>query len=389
MKAHMNQYMTQISQYIDGHRDEMLHFWKDLVNFQAGSRETDRIEALLRRTMGRLEEEGLDCRLIPSGGVPVLLATDGARRSGRPIFLCGHLDTVFPDGTYPEAPFTIQDGVARGPGVLDMKGGVAMMVYMIKALRHIGFDRCPIKLLLCGDEEISHDGTCAAQIIQQEAEGCQYAFNMEIGRMDRCLSVGRKGSLDCRVTVTGKSGHVGNDFLSGRNAIEEMAHKVLALQGLSRYDEGVVVSVDVISGGTVSNSIPDRCQIDVDARFSRAADLPVLKEQISQVCAVTHVDGTCTTVEFLNTMPVFERNDANLALLDRVNQVAEAYGFSPFGEAFPGGSSDTSYVAAAGVPAVCSCGVQGGGAHTLEEYAIVATLFERAKIFAAVIAQTG
>ena len=64
----MNQYMTQISQYIDGHRDEMLHFWKDLVNFQAGSRETDRIEALLRRTMGRLEEEGLDCRLIPSGG---------------------------------------------------------------------------------------------------------------------------------------------------------------------------------------------------------------------------------------------------------------------------------------------------------------------------------
>ena len=103
----MNQYMTQISQYIDGHRDEMLHFWKDLVNFQAGSRETDRIEALLRRTMGRLEEEGLDCRLIPSGGVPVLLATDGARRSGRPIFLCGHLDTVFPDGTYPEAPFTI------------------------------------------------------------------------------------------------------------------------------------------------------------------------------------------------------------------------------------------------------------------------------------------
>lgn len=98
----MNQYMTQISQYIDGHRDEMLHFWKDLVNFQAGSRETDRIEALLRRTMGRLEEEGLDCRLIPSGGVPVLLATDGARRSGRPIFLCGHLDTVFPDGTYPE-----------------------------------------------------------------------------------------------------------------------------------------------------------------------------------------------------------------------------------------------------------------------------------------------
>lgn len=383
----MEEYMAQIDHYIDSHRTELIDFWRELVNFQAGSKETYRIEALIRLTQQRLESEGLDCRLIPSGKAPVLVAVDGPERKGKPIFLCGHLDTVFPSGTYPDDPFIIRDGIAYGPGVLDMKGGVAMMLYMIKALRHIGFDRSPIKLLLCGDEEISHDGSTAAEIIRREAAGCLYAFNMEIGRMDNCLSVGRKGSLDCRVTVEGKSGHVGNDFLSGRNAIEEMAHKVIALQGLSRCKDGVVVSVDVIRGGTVSNAIPDFCQIEVDARFTRASDLEVIKRQISQVCAVTHVEGTRTTVEFVNDMPVFERSDANLDLLRRVNQVAEEYGFPTFGEAFPGGCSDISYVAMAGVPAVCSCGVRGSGAHTMEECAIVETLFERAKIFTAVIAQ--
>lgn len=383
----MREYMAQIDQYINDHREEIIQFWRELVNFQAGSKETDRIEELIQLTKRRLEGEGLSCRLIPSGKAPVLLAVDGPQRGGKPIFLCGHLDTVFPNGTYPDNPFTIRNGIAYGPGVLDMKGGVAMMLYIIKALRHIGFDRCPIKLLLCGDEEISHEGSSVAQIIHQEAIGCQYAFNMEIGRMDNCLSVGRKGSLDCRVTVTGKGGHVGNDFLSGRNAIEEMAHKILALQGLSRYEEGVVVSVDVIHGGTVSNSIPDHCQIEVDARFTHASDLETIKQQISQVCAVTHVEGTCTTVEFLNDMPVFEKSADNLKLLHRVNRVAEEYGLPAFGEAFPGGCSDISYVAMAGVPAVCSCGVRGSGAHTLEEQAIVETLFERAKIFAAVIAQ--
>ena len=303
----MEEYMKKIGQYIDEHRSEMIDLWRELVNFQAGSKEVDRIEDLTLHLKARFEQEQIFCRLIPTGKAPVLLAIDGEQRGGKPIFLCGHLDTVFPSGSYPENPFTIRDGRAFGPGVLDMKGGVVMMLYMIKALRSIGFDRNPIKLLLCGDEETIHDGSTAAEIIQQESAECLLSFNMEIGRMDNCLSVGRKGSLDCRVTVHGKSSHVGNNFLSGRNAIEEMAHKVIDLQGLSRYEEGVIVSANVIRGGTVSNTIPDFCQIEVDSRFMHASDLEVIKQQITDVCAKTYVEGTTTTVEFLNSIPVFEK----------------------------------------------------------------------------------
>ncbi len=381
----MEDYMVKISQFIDGHRAEMIDLWRELVNFQAGSREVDRIETLTQWLKKRLEQEGIACRLIPTGKAPVLLAVDGEEREGKPIFLCGHLDTVFPSGSYPENPFTIRDGRAFGPGVVDMKGGDVMMIYMIKALRSVGFDRNPIKLLLCGDEETIHDGSTAAEIIQRESAGCLFAFNMEMGRMDNCLSVGRKGSLDCRITVHGKSSHVGNNFLTGRNAIEEMAHKVIDLQGLTRYEEGVIVSADVIRGGTVSNTIPDFCQIEVDARFTHASDVEAIKKQISEVCAKTYVDGTTTTVEFLNSIPVFEKTEDNLHLLRQVSQVAEEFGLPPFGEAFPGGSSDTSYIALNAIPAICSCGVMGEGAHTMEEQAVVETLFERAKVFSAAI----
>ena len=378
---------VKIGQYVDHCQEDMISFWRYLVNFQGCAKETARMTTLLQTVKSRLEQEGLLCRLIPSGeGIPVLAAVDGPERTGKPILLCGHLDTVFPRDAYPENPFVIRDGIAYGPGTADMKGGTVMMLYIIKALRHIGFDRNPIKLLLCADEEIGHVGSQTPEIIRQEATGCLCAFNLETGRMDDCIAVGRKGGLDCHITVHGRSGHVGNDFLAGRNAIVEMAHKVIALQALSRYEEeGIIVSPDVIQGGTVSNAIPDFCKIEVDARFDHASDLERLKRQISEVCAVTHIEGTQTTVEFINDIPVFEKTQANLDLLDQINQAAAEYGLPPFGTAFPGGNSDVSYISQAGIPAVCSCGVKGSGSHTMEECAIVDTLFQRTKMIAYVI----
>lgn len=384
----MTKIAHQILQYLDAHHAELLSFWEELVNHQAGSKEHAKVTQLLTNVMRRFESEGLECRLIPTGcEVPTLLAIEGGGRSGKPILLCGHLDTVFPSDAYLDNPFRIENGIAYGPGVLDMKGGAAMMLAIVKVLRHVGFEDRPIKLLLCGDEEVGHAGSDVPEIIRRESEGCLCAFNMESGRMDNCLAVGRKGGLDCHVTVRGKSGHVGNDFLAGRNAIEEMAHKILALQALTRYDDGVVVSVDVVQGGTVSNAIPDFCKIEIDARYSRAKDYPEIVEQIKKVCAVTYIEGTQTTVEFPSNMPVFERTELNLSLLAQINRSAQQLGFASFGEVFPGGNSDASYIYEAGIPVVCACGVQGSGAHTMEEQAVVDTFFQRTKIFALTITQ--
>lgn len=382
--------MKQIGDYVDGHRGEMLDLWRELVNSQAYSTEVERVNAVMRRLCEIFENEGMNCRMLDSkGNACVLVAEDGTEREDSPIVLSGHVDTVFYHDAFPANPFKIEDDTAYGPGVMDMKGGVVMMLYIVKALRFAGYRARPIKIILCGDEEINHAGAISAQLMIDEARGAFCALNLEGCRIDNFASVGRKGNVDCHVKVTGVSGHVGNDFLTGRNAIEEMAHKVLALQKLTDYDNGLVVSVDVIHGGTVSNVIPSSCTIEIDSRFNRSSDLEAVKQKILDACAQTYIEGTSTKVVFVNEFPAFERTRDNVTLLELLNEAARENGFEELEGRFLGGNSDAAYLAKAGIPVLCSLGVRGAGAHTEEECAFVESLFERTKLLAAFITKLG
>ena len=332
----MESYMEPIRQYIEAHREDMIRFWEKLVNMQGSSREKEKVNRVMDFLKESFEAEGLACRLEDSqGNANVLIAVDGPDRPGRPVILSGHADTVFPEGSYPEDPFRIEDGKAYGPGVIDMKGGITIMLYAVKALHYLGYGERPVKIILVGDEEIGHTGSISSRILMEEAKGGLCAFNMEIGRPDNCLTTGRKGGVDCHVTVHGVGGHVGNDFLKGRNAIAEMAYKIPLLQNLTRYEEGVVVSVDVIHGGTVSNAVPDLCEAELDIRYNRVSDMDPICQR--EVCSRTFIEGTRTEVEFLSPMPAFEETEANHRLLDYVNGVLTKNGFPPFGSIFVGG----------------------------------------------------
>lgn len=380
--------VTEIQNFIYAHREEMISLWKTLVNMQGYSKEVSQVNRVLRYLKECFEAEGLSCRLIDSGGnADVLVAVDGRERPGKPILLGGHVDTVFPAGSFPENPFYIENGMAYGPGVVDMKGGVVMILYIIKALHQLHFQKCPIKVILCGDEEIGHAHADTGKILTQEAFGALCAFNMETGREDNCLTIGRKGGVDCHITVHGVACHVGNQFLEGRNAIEEMAHKIILLQQLTEYEKGIVVSVDVIHGGTVSNAVPDCCKTELDIRFNKVNDMEPVCEKIRQICAVTYIEGTSTEVEFLSAMPAFEESEDNRKLHHLVCSTAAACGYTPPGSIFVGGNSDAAFFAMAGVPTVCSCGVIGGKAHTLQEWGIVESMFERTVLFTAAILQ--
>lgn len=382
----MEIYMKKIHQYIDSHKEDMLLFWKTLVNMQGASKEKEKVNRVMDFLKESFEAEGLTCRLIDSqGNANALVAVDGADRPGKPLILGGHVDTVFPDGSYPENPFRIENGMAYGPGVVDMKGGIVIILYAIKALHELGYTERPVKIILVGDEEIGHAGAISGRILTEEAKGGLCAFNMETGRPDNCLTTGRKGGVDCHVTVHGVSGHVGNDFLNGRNAIVEMAYKIPLLQNLTRYEEGVVVSVDVIQGGTVSNAIPDYCKAELDIRYNKVGDMDDICQKVREVCGQTFIEGTTTEVEFISPMPAFEDIEANHQLLDYVNRTITKNGFPPFGSIFVGGNSDASFFAMAGLPAVCSFGVVGTGAHTLKECGVVNSLFERTKMVTAAI----
>ena len=131
----MEKQLNHIYQYVDEKKDEMVALWKDMVNLESGTREKEKVDRLAERLKVEFEKAGLNCRLVdvgPQNG-KTLVGVLGAERSGKPVIFSGHMDTVFSTGTFGDNPFRIEDGKAFGPGVLDMKGGIIIALYVIKA----------------------------------------------------------------------------------------------------------------------------------------------------------------------------------------------------------------------------------------------------------------
>lgn len=382
----MKEVLNQIYSFIDNNREEMISLWEEIVRLESYSREPHKVNIIGKRLKEVFENEGLSCKLVDVGNNGnTLIGLLGHDRPGKPIVFSGHMDTVFSTGTFGENLFNVVNGQVHGPGVLDMKGGIIISLYVIKALNHIGYKERPIKIIYLGDEEIGHIGSSAAELIINESVGGLCAFNMETGLMDNSLCIGRKGRIECHVTIDGVETHAGADFVSGRNAIEEMAYKIIDFQNLTNLEAGTTVSVGKIKGGTVSNAIPAHCKIEIDIRFENLDEMNKIKEQIQHVCEKTYIEGTSTLCEFVNIMAAFETTDFGIEFYNFVNEISKEYGFGEMGSKRLGGSSDASYITMAKTPVICSFGVKGHWNHTIKEFAVVESLFDRAKLIATII----
>lgn len=382
----------EIEAYVDSHRQEMLDLWRDVVNLEGNSEDLAGLRRVVERFKQEFESAGMQCTLLPmgDGAQDYLTGILNPDLPGKPVLFCGHYDTILPPGKYGPNPFRVEDGHARGPGVLDMKGGIVIALYVVKALAAIGFRERPIKICFVSDEESCHEhNDKAGETIMREAKGCLCAFNMETGRVNNDLCIGRSARVEFHVAVNGVSAHAGNDFTAGRNAIEEMCHKVLELQALTDLSQGSTVNCGVIQGGTVANAVPGRCELDVDMRFLKQSELENTIEKAQAICAQTHVEGTTTECSYRVAMPAFETIDGVMELYELTKAVSEEYGYGSPGKIVLGGVSDASYLTLAGTPTLCSCGVRGENNHTDNEYAIVESLYERSKLLAAVILNLG
>ncbi|MCC0651444.1 MULTISPECIES: M20 family metallopeptidase [unclassified Clostridioides] len=379
-------YLKEISKFVDENREEIISLWKEIVNIESYTNCKESVNKLADRLKCEFEKEGLDCDLIDAGNNgSTLIGTLGSNRNKKPIIFSGHMDTVFEIGTFGEDPFKIMEGKAYGPGVLDMKGGIVISLYVIKALNKIGYKDRPIKIVFSGDEEIGHKDSNGGDIILKEAKGGLCAFNMETGLVDNSLCVGRKGRIGCNINVKGVETHAGNDFEGGRNAIEEMANKILQIQKLTNLEVGTTASVSIIKGGRVSNSIPEDCSIEVDLRFEKVEEMENVKKRIQEICEDTYIEGTSTHVDFVSEMMPFETTEDVMKFHQFVNTVSKENGFGEINSKRLGGSSDASYLTIANVPAICSFGVKGEWNHTSREYALVDSMFERVKLISTIV----
>lgn len=369
------------SEYIDMHREEMMALWETLVSTESGNSDKEGVDRVCAILEQELKASGAETETIPMEKKGNLLRgefqPDGEKEA---ILLIGHMDTVFAKGTLAKNPFRIEDGRAYGPGVLDMKGGLVIAVFVLRALRACGYDRHPIRVVFAGDEENGHRESTAEAEILRASDGCMAAFNFETGLLDDSLVVGRKGSCRVTMTVTGVAAHAGNDPERGRSAILEMAHKIIEVQALNDYAHGLLVNVGLIEGGTVVNAVPVNCQIQIDIRYEDRKRLDATIEALREIAAKSHVPDTKAEIAMTKPSAVMEVSEANLHLFEHVKQAAELIGYGEVRTKTVGGWSDSCLAASCGVPVVCSMGVKGAKNHSMDEYAVVDTLFSRAKL---------
>lgn len=305
-------------------------------------------------------------------------------RGSKPVLLLGHMDTVYPIGTISKMPFRVAKGRVWGPGVLDMKGGIALMLHVIEAmLGWTGKLSRPITIFLVSDEEVGSESSRAiTEKLAKESDG---VFVLEPAHgLNGAVKTSRKGVGDYQLKVTGTAAHAGLDFDKGQSAVLELAHQIVKISKLVGAKRGITVNVGKIRGGTRVNVVPAEASASIDVRIARRQDgaeiekrLRALKPQ-NPKCKLSLSGGI--------NRPPMERTAGVAALYEQASNVARNLGWK-LDEAAVGGGSDGNFTAALGVPTLDGLGVVGEGAHAEHESILISDLPRRAALLAGLISR--
>jgi glutamate carboxypeptidase len=307
----------------------------------------------------------------------------GDSKQGQVLAL-GHSDTVWPLGTIKHMPVNQASGRLWGPGVLDMKSGLAFFVFAMRALRDLNVAvRHEVVLLVAADEEVG--STSSRAITEEEAKRSKCVLVLEPGTgFAGKLKTARKGVGDYTVFVKGKGAHAGVDFTSGASAIVEAARQISEIAKFTDLQRGITVNPGVISGGTRSNVIAEDAQVHVDIRVSR---LPDAAELDGKFRALRAKDERCSVwVEGGLNRPPMERTEAIAALFAKARALGVAMGVT-VEESSTGGGSDGNFTAALGIPTLDGLGGVGEGAHASNESILLDRVADRVALLAGLVAE--
>jgi glutamate carboxypeptidase len=296
---------------------------------------------------------------------------------GRRLVLIGHHDTVFPPGVFER--WELDGELLRGPGVLDMKGGLAVVRTALAAVADAGLlAALPLAVVSVADEETGSSGS--RTMLEDLARGAAAALVFEAGRTTDQVVTRRKGTGKVSIIAHGKAAHAGNDLAAGVNAIWALARVIDGAQRLTDLDLGATVNVGVVHGGTSANTVPAEARCELDLRFVRSADGPDLVARLGQIAAAVGAEhGARIAIEGGVSRLPLERTAASSALAARYGADARAEGLGAGEAPLMGGGSDANTVSAVGVPAIDGLGPRGRGFHTLDEHIELATVAPRVR----------
>ena len=307
----------------------------------------------------------------------VLVLRAGPERDREPILVMSHLDTVHPVGTLDgDLPIRMEGDRLYGPGVYDMKGGAWLALQAFKEVARRGTALRPLVFLVTPDEEIGSPMT--RPII--EDLGCRSACVLvtEPARDGGKIVTSRKGVGRFDVHVQGRPAHAGSRHQDGRSAIREAARQILAIEAMTDYGRGVTTTVGLVNGGTAVNTIPQHCRFSVDLRVETVADGEAYSRRILDLHA-QDPDLMVTITGGMNRPP-YERSESVAALFAHARHLAAEIGFDLQEVPRTGGGSDGNFTAALGIPTLDGLGIDGDGAHTLDEFGLVSSIEPRRKL---------
>lgn len=390
-----------VLEWLDGRGEQLLEELRQHVNINTGTGNLAGIDRYRGILATQLRALGFVTREYESEPLP-LLSCEGeilevadhlvATRTGdRPnrILLNGHMDTVFPATDEFQSLRVDEDGTLHGPGVLDMKGGIVVMLNALRALQAVGrLDDANITVLFNSDEEIGSLGS--RPLIEQLAREHDVGLVFE-GSRDNRLVRARKGLGQARLRVTGRESHAGSAHEEGVSANLALAHRIIGIEALTDYPRQVTVNVGVMRGGEKRNTIPGCAEAFVDLRFptpEQGDDLVAAIEEIASAPAVgnpAYPDLPRVDVWAVLHRPVKAENAEVDALIAEAMQLSSLIGEPIAGGMYSGGGTDGSLAQAVGLPTLDTLGLNGDGAHSSREHASVQSLLARTKLAAVMI----
>ncbi len=377
----MHDIFSMLQDYCASRQTEMLSLLERIVllnSYTWNKTGADAVGAILCLEMQHL---GLHVERIKHHDVgdTLVARTEAARAApdmGQILF-CGHLDTVFP----PEMGFSCfeQHGeTIRGPGVIDMKGGLVCALSALAALHHQGvLHSLPITYLINADEEVGSPRSTL--LIQQEAARSSFAFVFECGGLQGQVVTARKGKHGFELQCKGQAGHVGQAGAGKPSAIVELAHKIISIESLNAYERGITCNVGQVKGGTSPNTVPEEASATVDCRFVTAHDAKAIKQSIEAIVKTPVVPNVRTQLRPTSSRPPMEASAQNRRLFTTLSTCAAHLQLSVLEER-RGGVSDANTIAATGVPVLDGLGPCGDRDHSADEYMVTRTLWQRAAL---------
>lgn len=376
--------MSDLLHYFQSQKQAMTDLLTELVNYETPTLDKAAVDKLGAYMHAQFKSLGASSvTRIPQAKVgDFLLAKWNENAPGKPIMFLIHIDTVWGIGTLAERPVRIdEDGKLFGPGAIDMKGGITVVLAALRGLvEQKLMPNRPIWVLMTSDEEVG--SIYSIPVIQEVAPQVGLVLVMEPATKEGALKTWRKGLAVYKLHIEGRPAHAGNAPEQGINAIIEFAQQALRLNQLNDYPNGTSVSVTVVSGGTTMNVIPAQATATIDTRVMKQSEMNKVKSAMMNL--QPFLPGAKLRVEVEHSRDPMEHNDLMKATFAQCKQIGESYGLT-VREDGSGGGSDGNITASMGVPTLDGLGPAGDGLHALHEHVVLNSLPERAALIAAML----